>query len=89
MGDDITLKLVLTEHWYDEYVSGRKRIEYRVMSPHWKRLIWNRRDRIKRVQFQRAFKKNPPKSSYEVQRIDIGICHIDGWDDHYYRIFLK
>lgn len=29
------LHLVLTQHWYDEIDSGRKREEYRDITPHW------------------------------------------------------
>ena len=68
----LTLHLVLTQHWYDETADGRKLTEYRVMSPHWDRLIWERRNNITHVRFQRGFKKNPPTMTFEVEKIDIG-----------------
>jgi hypothetical protein len=83
---DITLCLVLTQHWYDETESGAKTTEYRTMSLHWRRLIWERRDQITHVRFQRAFGKNAPKMTFKVSKIDAGFCPIDGWDGVYYRI---
>ena len=82
----LVLHLVLTEYWYDEIDAGRKLTEYRAMSDHWKRLIWGRRDKITHVRFQRGFKKNPPKMTYEVSEIDVGKCPYEGWDDDYFRI---
>ena len=82
----IVLHLVLTYHWFAETVSGNKRIEYRKMSPHWKRLIWDRRERITRVRFQRGFEKDPLRVGYFVHKIDIGPCPIEGWDGDFYRI---
>lgn len=84
--NQVLLNLVLTHHWYDEVVSGRKRVEYREMSDHWKKLIWDRRQHINRVRFQRAYSKNAPKSQYYVSNIDIGPCPYDGWEGDYYRI---
>ena len=86
MVNPLVLYLVLTEHWYDEIDAGRKRCEYRAMSKHWQRLIWERRDKITHVRFQRGFKKNPPKMTFEVRHIDAGPCPYEGWDDFYYRI---
>jgi hypothetical protein len=81
------LHLVLTEHWYDETAAGRKSVEYRrIDSPKWKKEIWERREQITHVRFQRGFKKNPPKMLFEVEKIDIGPCPIDGWDGDYFRI---
>jgi hypothetical protein len=84
--EPLVLHLVLTHHWYDEIIAGRKWIEYRAMSDHWKRLIWDRADRITHVRFQRGFKKNPPKMTFDVGMISIGLCPYDGWDDVYYKI---
>ena len=85
----LVLHLVLTHHWYEEIIAGRKWCEYRKLCPHWKRLIEDRADRITHVRFQRGFKKNPPKITFEVECIDIGDCPYDGWDDEYYRVFFK
>jgi hypothetical protein len=93
------LNLVLTYHWYDKVEAGNKPIEYRAMSPKWKRDIWEKRDTIKRVRLQRAYTKThlfkdvEKKRAYtkthlfkDVEKIDIGQCPYDGWDDNYYRI---
>lgn len=89
MENGITLNLVLTEHWFDEIESGRKRIEYREMSDHWKRLIWDRRDRITHVRFQRAFNKGAKKLTFMVDAISVGKCPYDGWDECYYKIMFR
>lgn len=83
------LKLPLTHHWYDETASGRKRVEYRVMSDHWKKLIWDKREQFTHVRFQRGFQKPIRQIAFEVERIDVGECPIDGWNDQYYRIHFK
>ncbi len=83
----VQLNLVLTYHWYDEYEAGNKRIEYRVMSENWRRKIWERRDEISSVRFQRGYTKTA--SVYAVQDIDVGPCPYDGWDDEYYRIYVS
>ena len=78
------LNLVLTYYWYDKIEGGNKPIEYRSMSPKWKRDIWERRDTIKKVRCQRAYTKT--HLFKDVEKIDIGKCPYDGWDDNYYRI---
>ena len=85
----MTLHLVLTEHWFDETKSGHKRTEYRAMSDHWQRLIWERREQLKHVKFQRAFAKNPQRMTFDISNIDIGPCPIPGWSGEYYRIHFK
>jgi hypothetical protein len=81
------LHLVLTHHWYDETQAGRKRIEYRRMTPHWMRLIYEQRDKIKRVRFARGYTRTT--QSFAVDRIDIGPCPYLGWDDNYFRIHFS
>jgi hypothetical protein len=83
------LHLLLTEHWFTETEDGHKLIEYRTMSPHWKSRIWERRHTIQKVRFQRGFKKNPKTMVFNVVKIDIGKCPIEGWDDKYYRIHFR
>jgi hypothetical protein len=85
-GEKITLHLVLTRAWYDEVAAGTKRIEYRRICPHWKKMIWDRRDKIAQVRFQRAYAPNPPTSLFLVEKIDVGPCPYPGWDADYYRI---
>ena len=81
-----TLHLVLTHHWFDEILTGRKNVEYRKMSPYWKRLIWEKRHEITHVRFQRGYSKNPKTITFPVFLIHIGECPIDGWNDLYFRI---
>jgi hypothetical protein len=83
----ITLHLVLTHHWYDVTESRNKTIEYRAITPHWDKLIWKRKDRIKYVRFQRGYSKQT--MTFHVTHIDIGPCPIEGWDSDYYRIHFK
>lgn len=78
------LHLVLTHHWYDETTSGRKRIEYRKITPRWARLIWERRSEIAFVRFARGY--TATTATYRVTQIDVGPCPIQGWDGDYYRI---
>jgi hypothetical protein len=80
----MTLNLVLTFHWYAEIESGRKRIEYRAMSPHWTKQIWDRRDKITHVRFQRGYTKTA--MTFAVDHVNIGTCPYEGWGDKYYRI---
>ena len=84
--DTVTIHLVLTRHWYDKIAAGPKRVEYRKMSDHWKRLIWDRRESVSRVRFSRGYTKITLE--FDVTKIDIGPCPYDGWDDTYYRIYF-
>lgn len=87
MAEGITLHLVLTIHWFTEMVEGRKDIEYREMSPHWKRLIWDRRDRITHARYSRGYTKTT--ITRPVVKIDIGPCPYDSWPGNYYRIHME
>ena len=78
-----TLKLVLTDHWFDEIKSGRKMHEYRKATPFWYRrlLSYRRRTTLRNslgaviarplVQFQKAYRKNPERMTFEINRITI------------------
>ena len=87
------LHLVLTYQWYDETISGRKRIEYRSKTnkhgkpSKWKKLIWEQRDILTHVRFQRGYTSTA--QTYKIKKIDEGICPIEGWDDRYYRIHFS
>lgn len=83
-GSGITLHLVLTHHWFDETEAGRKRVEYRVMSPRWMDQIWERRNRIDAVRFARGYTSRT--ITRPVERIDIGSCPIPGWGGDFIRI---
>ncbi len=87
--DSLVLKLPLTHHWYDETESGNKRIEYRKICSHWKKLIWDKRNDLTHVRFQRGFQKPIKQMMFEITNIDIGECPIEGWDDEYYRIHFQ
>lgn len=80
----MNLYLVLTGQWFTETASGRKRIEYRKICPHWEKLIWEKRADIKTVTFSRGMTK--VTLTYNVTAIDIGPCPIEGWPGDYYRI---
>jgi len=82
----ITLHLVLTYHWYDEMKAGRKDIEYRLVSRHWHRLIWLRREQIFMVRFSRGYTSET--MSRAVLRIDRGRCPLDDWNGEYYRLHM-
>lgn len=81
------LHLVLTHHWYDETAAGHKRIEYRCMKPRWMRLIYERRDMIKRVRFSRGYTRTT--QTFAVDKIDLGPCPIPGWSGQYFRIHFS
>ena len=76
-----TLHLVLTHHWFDETEAERKQVEYRKLTPRWRKLIYDRRDTLTHVRFQRAYSKSPPTLTRSITQIDIGKCPIEGFDD--------
>lgn len=81
-----TLKLVLTDHWFDEIKSGRKSHEYRRITPFWiKRLLATDEDgdfcyKHDKVEFQRAYRKNPERMTFEIK--DIRLVDGKGTDLH-------
>jgi hypothetical protein len=81
------LHLVLTFDWFDQTDIGWKRVEYRKMTPRWKKLIWDIRDEIKTVRFARGYTADTRE--YNVHKIDIGTCPIPSWDGEYYRIHFS
>lgn len=82
----IILHLVLTYYWFDEMVNQRKDVEYREMTPHWTRLIWDRRDRIMAARFSRGYTAGTILRP--VCRIEITPCPHVGWDGNYYCLHL-
>ena len=78
------LHLVLTHHWYNEVTSGHKYIEYRQQSPHWKKLIWDKKEELTHVRFAKGYSKE--QILRKIKKIDIGTCPYEGWDEDYYRI---
>lgn len=82
----VVLHLVLTHHWFDEMMDGRKDIEYRAPTPHWKRLIWDRRERIQYARFARGYTRET--FMRPVVMIDFGPCPYERWDGNYFRIHM-
>lgn len=76
-----TLKLVLTDHWFEEIKSGRKTHEYRKATDFWanrinkiRYMVWERVNELPTlepvlVQFQKAYRKNPERMIFEVKNI--------------------
>ena len=75
------LKLVLTDHWFEEIKSGRKTHEYRKATLFWKKRLCDIErltDKIigysfkpyTLVQFQKAYRKNPERMTFEIKKID-------------------
>lgn len=85
-GKSVTLRLVLTGRWWDEMFEGKKDVEYREQSAHWRRLIWDRRARITHAVFSRGYTRHSILRA--VVGIDIGPCEYAGWPSIYYRLRL-
>ncbi len=81
-----TLKLVLTDRWFEEIKSGRKTHEYRKATKFWSQRIYpvychfsliktGEWDELKEekyfVQFQKAYRKNPERMIFEISKITI------------------
>lgn len=80
-----TLKLVLTDHWYEEIKSGRKKYEYRKVTPFWQKRIekvFNIKvfsfntfyfempeEQMPLVEFQKAYRKNPERMTFRIKSI--------------------
>jgi hypothetical protein len=62
----VLLHLVLTYHWYDETAHGSKRVEYRAMTPRWRKLIFDKRDEITHVRFARGY--TATMQTYKVEK---------------------
>ena len=82
----VVLHLVLTGHWFDEMLAGRKHVEYRRCTPHWRRLLWDRRRRITHARFARGYTSRTILRP--VLAVDCGGCPYDGWEGRYYRLHL-
>lgn len=77
----ITLKLVLTDHWFEEIKSGRKTHEYRKATDFWKKRLFYIEHISKtvtgytfkpytQVEFQKAYRKNPERMTFQIKNID-------------------
>lgn len=77
------LKLVLTDQWFEEIKSGRKTHEYRKATPFWYRRLLSYMQLAAlcnscgtalvrpQVQFQKAYRKNPERMTFEINKITI------------------
>lgn len=83
----MNLHLVLTHHWFDEIRAGRKRIEYRAITAHWRNRIWKKRQYIKTVTFARGYTSET--LTFNVVKIDMGHCPYPEWCALHYRIHFK
>lgn len=76
-----TLKLVLTDHWFEEIKRGRKTHEYRKATPFWenriaaldysiftcKGMLFERKPCF--AEFQKAYRKNPERMKFRLEYI--------------------
>lgn len=77
--NDNTLKLVLSDHWFDEIKSGRKTHEYRECKWFWiKRLIMGREDReeVYRWSIDDSDLANPPHNELGYGFM-YGFCYVE------------
>ena len=77
------LRLVITDHWFDEIKSGRKTSEYRLDTPYWLKRLKPYLDGVEfmgidpdfwaefapTVIFQKAYRKNPETMQFEIENI--------------------
>jgi hypothetical protein len=71
-----TLHLVLAYKWYDMIESGVKLEEYRKVCPHWEDRIWSFRYDLKKVVFQRGYKKNAPQMTFRIKYLRLNQLYI-------------
>lgn len=74
-----TLKVVLTDYWFDEIKSGRKTHEYRQICLFWiarlKKVVVSFKPNpfpLKEpafIEFQKAFRKNPERMTFKIKKI--------------------
>jgi hypothetical protein len=80
-----TLHLVLAYKWYDMIERGVKLEEYREVTPYWEKRIWGKRPCIRKVAFQKGYKKNAPTMIFEIASImEVNKKH----DKHYKSYFV-
>lgn len=75
--------------WFAKIWNGEKQIEYRAVSPRYKRLAdWVGKDRARGVfmMFYIGMMPTGPRMLVQVSKIDIGKCPIPSFDGDYYRI---
>lgn len=66
------LHLTLKKHWFDEILSGRKKVEYREIKPFWEvRLVGKKYDVI---QFRNGYESDSPTMQVEYLGLFRAIC---------------
>ena len=81
------LDLVLNNYWYGEIESGDTTLEYRQITPHWTKRIWDRRDEITHVNFRKGYSKISMKK--KVTKIEVGTYPNSNSPTIYYLIHFK
>lgn len=87
------IHLVLNFAWYDEILSGRKRVEYRAKKridgrpSVWVRRLWKRREKLTHVIFKRGYTSE--KYEFKISKIDQGPCPYSGWEGDFFRIHFE
>ena len=77
--------LVLKRKWFAKIWNGEKTVEYRSLTPYWKRRLEKLGQRFF-VEFMWGMKKNGPRILCQVHKVDIGKCPYPGWPGKFYRI---
>lgn len=80
-----TVHFILTRHWYDEMVQGRKDIEYRAVTPYWTARLTRRP--VTHAVFSLGYTARV-RIVRPVNAIDIGPCPYSGWTGDFYRVHL-
>lgn len=76
-----TLKLVLTDHWFEEIKAGRKKYEYRKVTDFWKKRLLNVEftsdtatafsfKPFTCVEFRKAYRKNAERMTFAIKDVD-------------------
>jgi hypothetical protein len=86
MKDKKLIHLVLTHHWFDEIISGRKLVEYRALKKcHIKNILHNKY--LETIVFHRGY--SSVIVTRTVSNVDVGPCPYPDWPGDYIRIHFK
>jgi hypothetical protein len=66
---------------------GVKRTEYRRITLHWQKRIFDKKAQIKTVTFSKGYTSKT--LTFDVTRIRVGLCPYPGWPGYYYCIDFK
>ena len=79
--------LSLKRKWFAKIWNGEKSIEYRRVTPKYRKLAtWIGERRGVFMMFYIGMMATGPRLLVEVKKIDVGKCPIEGFDGDYYRI---